>query len=162
MQWLNASFATQGLVPYHASLPTELQWECAARYAADGVLSQRAFPWKQGPAGADADMKEFEPYANLGLLVGDPTTVGLYPKGNSAAGLADMAGNVWEWMSHAYVSGYDPNKDLELQEATDGYLLRGGSWISDPDSSRCSVRYSNFPGDWDDFIGFRVVLSLAD
>ena len=161
VQWLNASVATQGLTRYVASLPTELQWECAARYAADGVLSQRAFPWKQGPADAEADKKEFELYANLGELVGHPTTVGLYPKGRSDAGLADMAGNVLEWMGHAYVEGDDPNTELKLPEVTDVHLLRGGSWSHVPDLARCSYRYRLLRGSWHGALGFRVVLSLA-
>ena len=162
MQWLNASFALHDLAGYTASLPTELQWECAARYAAEGVPSQRAFPWKHGPASADAAKKEFALYANLDELVGHATTVGLYPKGRSDAGLADMAGNVWEWMGHAHVADYDPNEELESQKATDAFALRGGSWFNGPGLAPCSYRDGVHPGGWGSIIGFRVVLSLAN
>ena len=101
-------------------------------------------------------------HANVELLVGHPTTVGLYPKGRSDAGLADMAGNVWEWMGHAFVQYYDPFKKLTGQKATDRHTLRGGSWFNVPDDARCAYRRGLHPDRWYDIIGFRVVLSLAN
>jgi len=65
-------------------LPTEEQWEAAAR-GAEG----RIFPW----GGPDPD----EYRANFNMMVGKPTPVGMFPEGDTPEGVADMAGNVWEW-----------------------------------------------------------------
>ena len=161
VHWLNASLGGRGLKGYRASLPTELQWECAARYSSDGVQSQRPFPWKDGPT-VNADKQEFAQYANLGQMVGEPSTVGLHPKGHSEMGLADVVGNVWEWMGHAYVENYDPSKKIESQKASEYRALRGGSWINYPDFARCSFRNGYHPDYWINDFGFRVVLSLAN
>ncbi len=63
-------------------LPTEAEWECAAR----GGLACKKYPW-----GAVIDAGK----ANFNENVGDTTAVGKYPP--NGYGLYDMAGNVWEW-----------------------------------------------------------------
>ncbi len=72
-------------------LPTEAEWE----YAARGGLSGKAYPW-----GDVIDLGK----ANYGKNVGDTTAVGKYP--SNGYGLYDMAGNVWEWCLDEY------NKDF--------------------------------------------------
>ncbi len=158
VHWLSASLGGHGLHGYRASLPTELQWECAARYAAYGAYSQWRFPWKDGTA-ADVRGREFALHANVGHRVGEPSTVGLYPKGRSEAGLTDIAGNVSEWMGHAYVEDFDPSKKFELQQATESHALRGGSWNYDPENARCSYRDGDLPEGCYGGVGIRVVLS---
>ena len=76
--------------------------------------------------------------------------------------MADMVGNVWEWIGHPYVADYDSEKHLMLQEVSDFRALRGGSWMSDPGQARCSSRGKNDPDHWNHLVGFRVVLSLAN
>jgi formylglycine-generating enzyme required for sulfatase activity len=161
VRWLNASLAGYGFKGYQATLPTELQWECAARYSITGTASQRPFPWKEGP-GTDADRLGFSNFANLDRNVDKTTTVGLYPQGLSESGLADMAGNVWEWIGHDYVENYDPSTPLALQRGTNYVSMRGGSWGSVASNARCSFRRAYHPDGWHDSIGFRVVLSLAN
>ncbi|MBP8019139.1 MAG: SUMF1/EgtB/PvdO family nonheme iron enzyme [Hylemonella sp.] len=159
VNWLQQQLRSQW-PEIRVALPTELQWECAARFRHSQSPTPRPFPWVEGPGKVDADKMEFAAYSNIAGLVGEVTTVGLYPKGNNPAGLADMAGNVWEWMGHPYVQKFDPMNPIAEQVATGSYSLRGGSWSSLPVFARCSYRYWTLPDDWFNFIGFRVVLSL--
>ena len=166
VEWLNIQLQTAkgALGAYRASLPTELQWECAARYGLpfNEKGAPQAYPWIGGPQDAAMPKDQFVLYANLDELVGQTTVVGIYPKGHSALGLTDLAGNVLEWMSQRYVERYDPSKPLDSQKVGYGYTLRGGSWIGDPVDARCSFRDGGRLVVWYDGLGFRVVLSLAD
>ena len=56
--------------------------------------------------------------ANFGMKVGHPTPVGLYPACNTPESVADMAGNLWEWVEDWY------------DEKREARMLRGGSWLS--------------------------------
>jgi formylglycine-generating enzyme required for sulfatase activity len=76
------------------------------------------------------------------------TNVAMYPLGgNQSYGLYDLAGNVWEWCANY------ADKDHSWR------VLRGGSWVNDPDYARCAARCWFDPDDWNFGIGFRVVVS---
>jgi len=112
-------------------LPTEEQWEAAAR----GV-GGRIFPWgKEEPD---------EYRANFAMKVGAPTPVGMFPDGDTPEGVADMAGNVWEWTRS------DVEKELKS--------VRGASFDS---VAAIVLRAANrdrlVPDDRDDDLGFRCV-----
>jgi len=111
-------------------LPSEEQWEAAAR-GAEG----RIFPW--GAEGPD------EYRANFDGKVGEPTPVGMFPDGDTPEGVADMAGNVWQW------TGSDFDKENKC--------VRGASFSSGATLLRAAYRYWVGPVYWNVFRGFRCV-----
>ncbi len=130
-------------------LPTEAQWE----YAARGPQSLR-YPW-----GNEWDPKKCCNFENLGA--GHPPTmeVGSIPAGDSWCGLCDMAGNVWEWCADWYQEGYyaeSPVDDPSGPESGIARLLRGGSWGDDAFSCRSAIRHTHDPDHGGDDFGFRV------
>ena len=154
--------ATKLAAGYEIRLPTEIQWERAARAASNVAADTRRWTW-----GNDVNLADQR--ANLNQTVGSVCAVGLYPP--SPIGLCDMAGNAWEWMDNLYRSKPDGfarvklDQDLmsaESLEKSDLPTLRGGSWFGNPDLARCSYRGRNPPGRWDGVIGFRAVAVFGE
>ena len=166
-RWLNAEMRqsiTDATIDraYEIRLPTETQWERAARAKSLTEADTRRWPWGD-------DEKLADQRANLNQKVGIVSAVGLYPP--NPIGLYDMAGNAWEWMDNLYQSKPDKmlgvRKDVDLMSAealekSDLPALRGGSWFLGPGGARCSCRNRGRPDAWAGYVGFRVVLSLAD
>ena len=111
-------------------LATEEQWEVAAR-GSEG----RICPW--GPEEPD------EYRANFANKVGQPTPVGMFPDGDTPEGVADMAGNVWEWT----------RSDFDKERKS----VRGASFVSEAIYLRAAYRYRSVPDYGNGYFGFRCV-----
>jgi len=71
-------------------------------------------------------------------------------------GLYNMLGNVWEWVEDAYKPHETMHQTNPVVSGNGFRVLRGGSWILNPDVCRAAWRYGNRPDARSDFIGFRV------
>lgn len=129
------------------ALPTEAQWEYAARggeksegykYSGSNVLDDVAW------YGEDYDIGSTHPVGTK-----QPNELGIY----------DMSGNVWEWCSDWYgsYSSADQTDPMGPSSGTD-CVLRGGSWGDDARLCRVSFRGNDYPSYGYNNIGIRVVL----
>lgn len=150
-------------------LPTEAEWEYAAR---GGAAGQR-FPWGDTIAHSRANYDSSGAYSyDVSPTPGPHPTyaTGNKPYTSPAAsfapngyGLVDVAGNVWEWCWDLY-GAYGSDAQTDPRGVTSGSsyrAMRGGSWLSPAVGCRASTRRGDVPGLWNHGYGFRTVLPAS-
>jgi formylglycine-generating enzyme required for sulfatase activity len=140
----------------HCRLPTEAEWEYAAR-AGSTTPFNTGFILNSADANYDGNF----PY--IGSAKGDylqqTSPVGSFPP--NQWGLHDMHGNVWEWCSDWY-GDYLSDPQMNPTGLKSGYfrVQRGGSWFNGATICRSASRSSCYPGRRDFNFGFRIVSSI--
>jgi iron(II)-dependent oxidoreductase len=138
-------------------LPTEAEWEKAARYDPATGRSRR-FPW--------GDDDPTPQRANLGQRHLQPAAAGAYPLGASPLGVHQLIGDVWEWTAGDF-TGYPGFRAWPYREYSEVFfgseykVLRGGSFGADPVACRGTFRNWDFPIRRQIFSGFRCARDAA-
>ncbi len=133
-------------------LPTEAEWEKAARFDPATGRSRR-WPW--------GDDEPTAARTSLGQRHLGPAPVGAYPAGVSAAGCHQMVGDVWEWTASDFLAypGFEWFPYAEYSDVFFGgdyKVLRGGSWATHPSVGRATFRNWDHPIRRQIFAGFRT------
>jgi formylglycine-generating enzyme required for sulfatase activity len=180
-RWLNRRWSDRLPSGWAVSLPSETEWEKAARgglrvpkapvlmtvgqfgVAFDNDLTDNSNPARR--YAYSADLQNSSPDVERtnfdGTGINATSAVGCFPKGVSPFGAEEMNGNVWEWTLTQWQGNYENYKEAELNQTdasgnTRG--LRGGSYFFNDWFARCAYRLNTRPNSRNDGYGFRVVV----
>ena len=147
VRWVNWLEATGYCLLAGKRLPTEAEWEKAAR-GPEG----RVYPWGNEPPTAA--------HAVFGLKEGDETVapIGDHPQGRSPYGVQDLAGNLYEWVTDWYDDAFyaaPPTRNPRGPLKGTTKVQRGGSYINSPYRLRSAFRTKGEPTEHDPHVGFR-------
>jgi iron(II)-dependent oxidoreductase len=146
VNWFEASTYCEFI---NARLPTEAEWEKSAR-----GTDARPYPWGDYPDETKANVYQGES--------GETKPVGSFELvSDSPYGVADMAGNVWEWVYDWYDQDFysrSPEHNPIGPDTGDRHVIRGGSFENDWVQARTTFRNAALrPGDTSHDVGFRCV-----
>ena len=136
-----------------ARLPSESEWE----YAATSGGKNQKYPWGNDEVTCDKAVM----YGNGGYGCGTGATMPVCskPAGNTAQGLCDMAGNVWQWVQDKYQNSYKgtPTDGSSFKASGSLRVMRGGSFYNEfARNLRADHRNGGVPDYSYDYVGFRL------
>jgi len=155
--WLTEQLKDQLPAGWRVRLPTEAEWEKAARRSpspSGGGLGWGLWPWGNEWDSERCNMEESQLNAT--------TPVGMYPRGASFDGVEDLIGNVWEWCWDGWDIKAYQDRDGQTDPLTrhnNTRVLRGGAFDDNRRICRAAFRYRDIPYLFSQNFGFRVCAS---